>query len=94
LATDAEVDMQRAIVASVCVRAFTRLAAVPKIRRRRHVDVRLGVNPEVFVTISRVHLGLFAVKDIWETVTNRISHRPIAVAADRPEVKKKPPPKK
>ena len=45
MATDAEVDMQRAIVASVCVRAFTRLAAVPKIRRRRHVDVRLGVNP-------------------------------------------------
>ena len=43
MATDAEVDMQRAIVASVCVRAFTRLAAVPKIRRRRHVDVRLGL---------------------------------------------------
>ena len=42
MATDAEVDMQRAIVASVCVRAFTRLAAVPKIRRRRHVDVASG----------------------------------------------------
>ena len=72
MATDAEVDMQRAIVASVCVRAFTRSAAVPKIRRR-HVDVRLGVDPEVFVTISRVHLGLFTVEDVWETVTNRIS---------------------
>ena len=79
MATDAEVDMQRAIVASVCVRAFTRLAAVPKIRRRRHVDARprvcffLGVDPEVFVTISRVHLGSLPVKDVWEAVTNRIS---------------------
>jgi len=87
LATDAEVDMQRAIVASVCVRAFTRLAAVPKIRRRRHVDARprvcffLGVDPEVFVTISRVHLGSLPVKGVWEAVTNRISIVPSPSAA-------------
>ena len=52
MATDAEVDMQRAIVASVCVRAFTRLAAVPKIRRRRHVDVRLGSASDFFSSAS------------------------------------------
>ena len=98
LATDAEVDMQRAIVASVCVRAFTRLAAVPKIRRRRHVDARprvrffLGVDPEVFVTISRVHLGSLPVKGVWEAVTNRISIVPSPSPAPL-ERRNEPPPK-